>query len=365
MMMFAVRGIRFPGAAFIALAATLVSGCESNGPTRPSGEGWVIEAVASGNQIGVYGSLTTTTDGTVHLAYHDAYRERLYHAHRIGPDQWIHTRLDTVGRFGRFVVIRSDPGDTLHIAYQDNYHLDLRYARYDGSSWEYERFQPSTSYGGTPRLLVRPESLHLLEMNNDSNRINYWQGSLSNWVWAGSIDVYRPTIRSFSFTLGPYGPAVATYEERYGRGTTLALKTATAPTETWSSTIVTIVDGPSSPPVLEYDGDGELHILYQDAGMVLHDTARGIVDVGLGIGLIRLHKGPGQYGGLWVLYPVEDGLALGYCPRNGDWSRVTGIIDLDPYGQYDLHVAQDGTVHICVYCEQAQQFYYGQWEGIP
>jgi len=48
----------------------LAGGCGSEGATGPTEQGWVLEKVASGNLVGVHSSLTTSSDGTVHVVYH-------------------------------------------------------------------------------------------------------------------------------------------------------------------------------------------------------------------------------------------------------------------------------------------------------
>ncbi len=347
------------------LFVLLTGGCGSEGVTRPTGRGWVFEILDSGNLAGVHSSLTTSTDGTVHVVYYDGDSERLYYARRIGPDQWVRTRIDTVGRFGRFVTIETGPGDTLHLAYQDNYHADLRYAKFDGSEWNYERFVPSESFGGSPKLLIEPDNLHLLEINADTDRINYWIGSFQNWRLAGQIFVYRISINTYDFTVGPDGPVIVVFEERYSQGTTLVLKTAAAPESLWTSTEVATSIDPGSTPACEYDQDGDLHILYQKTDGRIYDTAAGMVDEGRDNGLIRLCRGPGPDGGLWALYPHEEGLGLARFTSGGSWQRQTIIDNLNPYGQYDLHVAKDGSISISVYSDTSRELYYGRWEGLP
>ena len=363
------ESIKKPWLPLISLSLLIICGCSSKDVTGPTAEGWVLEKVASGTQNGLHSSLVTTADGTVHIAYHDADRERLYHARRIGPNSWIHTRLDSIGRFGRYVTMAVDSGDSLHLAYQDNYHADLRYALFDGSSWEYERLQLSSSYGGSPKLLVRPEGIHLLEYNNDSRKINYWQGSLADWRLSASITLYRPIFHSFHFVVGADGPVVAGFEERYVYGTTLTLWKAAAPESLWSVTILISNSDPITPPVLQYDRAGNLHILYQEADGDLIDRREegpgNIVDNVFGSGPLCLEQGVGSSDGLWLLYSFQNGIALGYLEYLYSWERIAFIPDIYPSGQYDLHVAQDGSIHISVYSETLKELYYGWWEGVP
>ncbi len=356
-------------AAFIALSAILLPGCGSDAPSRPGGEDWILKLVASGNRVGLHSSLTTTSDGTVRLVYHDARDKKLYYARRTTSGQWQHTWIDTTGWFGRSPVIRTATGDTLHLAYKDIYHDDLRYARYDGQSWVFERIDPTRSSGSSPTLLVRPDGLHLLDMNIDNSTINYWQGSLSNWIWNGRINLNRP-LSSFGFSIGPNGPALAVFigsNSYWGNlsGTSLLiLRTAPGPDGPWNFMVIAELDGlPPSSPTIEFDGDGLLHILFQDQNNVLHDIITGVIDQDADRGIIRLQKG--LAGGLWTLYTSDSSLVLQHYTPGGNWSSISRIDNVQPEGQYDLHIAQDGTVHISAYCGSTQELLYGRWEGIP
>ena len=361
-----ISGISGYRRSILALLCVLLSGgCGSEEVTRPTEQGWVFEKLASGNLVGVHSSLTTSSDGTVHVIYHDGDYNRLYHARRVGPDQWVTTRIDTVGRFGRYVTVETGPGDTLHLAYKDIFHADLRYAMFDGSVWNYERFETSTSFGGSPVLKVEPDNLHLLEINTEKDRINYWLGSFQNWRLAGQINAYRLATNTFDFTLGPDGPVIVTFEEWYSQGTSLTLWTASAPESLWTSTVIATSIDPSSTPSCEYDENGLLHVLYKNSSGEIYDTASGMIDEGVDDGLIRLHRDSGPNGGLWALYNHDDGLGLAAFQFGNTWERQTLISNLHPFGLYDLHVAEDGSIHISVYSETLKELYYGRWEGVP
>jgi len=353
----------------LTLAPIALPGCGKDVPTRPSAEGWSFELVASGERIGFHSSLTTTSDGTVHIAYYDDAGRKIFHARRLAAGNWEHTRLDSIGWYGRHPVIKSSPGDTLHLAYKDIYHNDLRYACFDGHVWTYERIDPYLSYGGSPVMLLRTDGIHLLDMNIERNVVGYWRGRPSNWTREGSIYVSRP-VSSFGFAIGPLGLTLAIFTESYNYwgqssvGSDLLLKTTPSPGQSWSQTVLTVIEGrPPSSPVLEYDGDGILHILYQKNSNALHDIGTGFVDITSGQGMIRLQKG--STGDLWLLYRKNDGLVLRHLVPGGFWSHITAIDDLDAEGQYDLHIAADGSIHICVYSRSLQELLYGRWEGVP
>ena len=277
-------------------ASLLLNGCGSDDPVRVNADDWTLETVASGNLVGSFSSLTTSADGVVHIAYHDVPGKRIIYTRRISPGQWRHTWIDTIGWFGRSPVIEAGVGDTLHLAYKDMYHDNLRYARYDGQSWSFERLDPGRSFGSSIVMLLRPDGIHLLDMNIQSNQVNYWQGSLSNWNWAGNIYLPR-VISAFDLAIGSNGPALVTilepsddysFLDNPQGSSVLILRTAPDSGGPWNQIVISYIEGqPPSSPVLEFDGEGLLHIMYQDQKKVLYDYISGVIDPEAG-------RGPGR-----------------------------------------------------------------------
>ncbi len=362
---------RIPITVIIICAPLLLNGCGADDPVRINADDWTLETVASGSKVGFHSSLTTSADGTVHIAYHDSPEKRIIYARRTSPGQWHHTWIDTIGWFGRSPVIKAGIGDTLHLAYKDIYHDDLRYALYDGQSWSFERLDPARSFGSSIVMLVRSDGIHLLDMNLWSSQVNYWQGSISNWEWNGSIYLSR-AITFFDFSIGPNGPALVTilnpstsgYLDNPLEPSTLILRTAPDSDGPWSQTVIAYIEGrPSSSPVLEFDGEGLLHIIYQDQDRVLYDIITGVIDRKAGRGIICLEKG--LAGDLWLLYTSGSNLTLRHYTPGEGWKIETTIYGCRPEGQYDLHIDQNGLVHVSFYCSSSAELLYGRWDGSP
>ena len=357
--------------ATILFTSLLLSGCGSDDPVRVNADDWTLETVASGYLVGSHSSLTTSADGTIHIAYHDSPEKRIIYAKRTSPGQWRHTWIDTTGWFGRSPVFEAGTGDTLHLAYKDMYHDDLRYAVYDGQSWFFERLDPGRSFGSSIVMLMRSDGIHMLDMNIQSSQVNYWQGSLSNWDWNGSVYLSR-AIASFDISIGPNGPALVTilnpsnfsFLDNPLGASILVLRTAPDSDGPWNQTVITYIEGqPPSSPVLEFDGEGLLHILYQDQNKVLYDYVFGVIDSKAERGIICLEKG--LAGDLWLLYTSESNLTLRhYTPAEG-WKVETTIYGCRPDGQYDLNIDQNGLVHVSFYSSISAELLYGRWDGSP
>lgn len=353
----------------VTVAAMITCAACSSSSTGPSGNNWVLELVASGNEVGLHSSLTTTSDGTVHLAYHDSYDLKLFHARRIGPGSWEHTQLDTIGWIGKGVNICTDPGDTLHMVYQDIYVKDLRYARNDGQSWVSERIDLFTSEGISPMVRLSTDGIHIVEFSQERSQINYWTGSLNNWVLSSSIYLISGK-SSFGFAIGPEGPAIAAIAKvsswRSSLFNLLFLK-ADTPTGPFRSTVVESDLGSNDISYLslclEWDSAGTRHLLYRFSGGRLVDSATGTIDSNVGNGIVRIQKSTS--GELWILYPLGSGLAVARFTAGSGWSRIARIQHLNPEGRWGLHVDNDGVVHVSVYSASRKELWYGRWESSP
>ncbi len=345
-------------------------GC-SRAPTGPDGGGWTFEPVDGGDQVGLHSCLTTTSDGSVHVFYHDAQELTLQHARRTAPGVWEITRLDTIGWKGRDVAISRGLGDTLHLAYQDMFVDDLRYARFDGIRWEYERLDPYRSSGEEPIIDQRGDGIHLLEIKSDRNQINYWHGASRDWTLLSEIHVNGPR-STLALAHGPTGPAVAIFSTQttyYGRSIhkyDLLLFTAADPSGPWTKSILVSdlnkSDYTYQSLAMDYDEIGRVHTLYRRSNGDLLDLAGGRVARGVAVGRVRIGRGPG--GKLWALYPLDEGLGISSLQSDG-WRRETSIGGLDPLGKWAMHIDGEGAIHISVYSHAERRLWYGRWEPVP
>ncbi len=348
------------------MALLLVAGwgC-SRTPTGPGGNGWTFEPVATGLQVGLHSSLTTTSDGTVHILHHDADELSLYHARRTAPRAWESVRIDTIGWKGRDVTLTCGPGDTLHAAWQDIFVKDLRYATFDGTLWRYDRLDPWKSSGEEAIVDARGDGVHLLELMAERSRVQYWIGGAGDWTLEGEITMSRP--RSvLALAWGPTGPAIAGFASSTSSRLTrfdLRLFTATDPRGTWTKS--TLVQGLQRDEftyqslAMDYDETGVRHILYRRGNGDLIDLAGGRVAREVEEGRVRIGRDPA--GILWVLYPLEDGFGISSLRSDG-WRRETTVRDIDHLGKWALHIDGAGTLHISFYDHSQHRLWYGRWE---
>ncbi|MFC1500443.1 hypothetical protein ACFL6T_05450 [Candidatus Zixiibacteriota bacterium] len=355
------------GTGIIIIITLFVWGGCSKSPTGPAGGGWTFELVDAGSQMGWHSSLTTTSDGTVHILYHDGYELTLNHARRIAPDVWERTRLDTIGWKGEDVAVSCGLGDTLHIAYRDMFVKDLRYARYDGTDWVYDRLDPFRATGEEVIIDSRSDGVHMLELKDDSNQLNYWHGGLENWNLVSYIHINgpRPTL---ALAQGPAGPVLSLFatQTSYSRSVQkydLLLYTADDPAGPWVKTTLISdllrTDYSYQSLAMDFDEMGQLHLLYRLTDGDLHDMAGSRVAREVEAGRVRINRGPG--GDLWALYPISDGFGLSNF-RGGVWRRMTSINALNHLGKWAMHIDGEGTVHISVYSHSGHRFWYGRWE---
>ncbi|MFC1540099.1 hypothetical protein ACFL41_01265 [Gemmatimonadota bacterium] len=149
----------------------LLTSCSKNIIGSLKGDQWVLEKIASGNQIGLHSSITTTSDGAVIIGYHDALNNQLHIAERQGPENWTTTQIDSVGWHGENVYLYRSPSDSLFIFYRDSHLGRMRYAIQQYNLWESHYLSPVESLGDVVRIINRPDGLYLTELDRDRGKI--------------------------------------------------------------------------------------------------------------------------------------------------------------------------------------------------
>ncbi len=348
------------------LLAVMVSAC-GNGLIDPRGSGWSLEPVAMGNELGYHSAVAVSDDGTVHLAYHDAYHLRLFYARRAAPGQWLSTPIDTVGWKGEAVTLEAGIGDTLHLAYKDIFPEDLRYARFDGESWQYERLDTFHSGGENPYLVATPDGFSVVEMNTERSLVNYWRGGLGNWERVGCVS-FTSSRASFAFCRGPNNLEIAAFAKSSSwRSSSWQIehRSALTPESNWTRN--TLLSGLKSDDfyhrslVMGYDANDRRHVLFRNGAGNLVDLALGRpVDSEVRKAFVQLRRD--SEGKLWILYARDRALILAtYNELSARWDKRTAITTLDPAGRWDFQVDGDGAVHVSVY-SSAGRLWYGCWE---
>jgi len=351
-----------------ALIPVLLTGSAcSNGPTGPGGTGWTLETIAVGPRLGYHSSVTVAEDGTVHAAYHDAHNLRLFHARRAVPGGWISTPIDTVGWMGEGVQIAAGAGDTLHLVYKDIFPDDLKYARFAGGEWQYERFDIYQSGGEDPHLFLAPDGIHVLELNEERSAVNYWRNTAGEWENLAYLS-FGTSRTSFAFCQGPAGPEVAIFAKRTSwRSSSWQIehRRAETPGGTWVRS--TLLEGLKTEDfyhlslAMGYDLSDHRHVLYRNGNGRLIDLALGRA-IDSQVPKSRVAISHDDAGTLWILYARESSLVLAaYSEPAARWERRAVLGNIAPAGRWGFAIDPGGAVHATVYSSSGR-LWYARWE---
>ncbi|MFC1559180.1 hypothetical protein ACFL39_01160 [Gemmatimonadota bacterium] len=366
----------------LALPSILLSAACSSDPTSYlQGIGWVCEEVASGLEVGNHASITTTTDGTVHIAYHDTRYYRLYHANSNPAGGFIHTRIDTPGWVGSYLRLTAGQEDTLHLIYLDRKIQSIRYGIFSGDVWSFEYVGQNTR-GDRADILALDGLIHLVVLDQDRDKIDYWWRNNGIWSQGGDMSAYEiprssPSLISTNGNLyaavssirmeaaigvgQPEGYRVYQYSSIDGgdqwETTIVEERDLQRGVETYSKSprTVALITDPASNP----------HCIYYQPGGDLQDHISGIIDKGVTNSHIASCQG--SAGDSWLLFQKQDDLVLArYLPGDG-WSIVSKLRAVYPdreNGRWDLHVDSLDVVHAVVYNTRTSSLWYARWSAI-
>ena len=93
-----------------------------------------LTIVDSLDNVGDQSDLALDSENNVHISYRDVTNKNLKYAFFDGAS-WNSTTVDDDGNVGQSPSIVIDSNDYIHICYFDNTNSALKYAFYDGTSW--------------------------------------------------------------------------------------------------------------------------------------------------------------------------------------------------------------------------------------
>lgn len=149
-------------------------------------EGWQIELVDPGDDVGKYSSLALDSQDLPHIAYYNSeiLEGDLKYAHYDGSSwqtEFVDDSPDTdVGRHTSIVV---DSGDFPHIAYQDYDNERLKYAVLTGAEWEVSVADSSLCTGFSASIALDTGDMPYISHGNIADigwaslNLTYWDGA--------------------------------------------------------------------------------------------------------------------------------------------------------------------------------------------
>ena len=191
----------------------------------------------------------------------------LNYAERVGPNNWVNTKISTYFWTGKCNALKLDANDNPHIVYT---HVDGRliYCERIGGSWSYKTVENigfRDQWNWVDLALDASGNPHLVYTNNNTGYLRYakWTGAtweFSNIEYLGGPD---PWFRTFpSIGIDTSGKPNVCYLDVHG--TTAYVKFARWDGSTWNTEIVedTFRDGDLSAPSMAIDSEDCVHLAY-------------------------------------------------------------------------------------------------------
>lgn len=223
-------------------------------------------------------ALDVATDpwGTTHLAYYDAATSSLRHS-TLGSDGKWSAPVIVDGEWtdcGSHLALAIDQAGKPSIAYFDATYADLKFARFDGTTWVTRRVDRPKTVGQFPSLAFDAENQPLISYHAKSG------GNLKLATWYRDVDGFA---RSTPDSAGTVGRFTSIAFEKTDAGNTLAIAYADDTNGSVKYYSVSSVSGPfngvSSAVVDDLDGVANIDLRLEDhaPSIAYRDTFRGDV----------------------------------------------------------------------------------------
>lgn len=126
---------------------------------RYDGTAWQVEVVDNGGEYGGDVSMALDDSGRPHISYYDQHNDQVKHAHYDGAAWRVDVVESALGHWAGNTSLALDLGGRPHMSYTnyDEYSGNgkaLRYAHYDGSSWQIEIVDKGGDLGGSTSLAL-------------------------------------------------------------------------------------------------------------------------------------------------------------------------------------------------------------------
>lgn len=229
---------------------------DDGGATWPAGN---IKVIASGKGVGASASLALDASGNPQVSYYDQAAGTVkYTRSQDGGATWPAGNVRTVGSVGvvlTYTSLQVDPSGNPRIAYYDQAHGDLKYARSDdgGATWPaaYIRTVDSRGdVGGCASLALDASGTSTIAYYDwDNNALKYARSDDGGTTWpAGNVKVVDTSVGdghtcSISLALDPVGnPRVSYYDYIFDKSGSLKFARSDDRGATWPAANIRTVD---------------------------------------------------------------------------------------------------------------------------
>ena len=140
---------------------------------------WVIETVDSAGEVGKGTSLALDSSGNPHISYYDETNENLKYAHWDGSSWQIEIVDSSLQEYGGDTSLTLDSSDNPHISYYDDTNENLKYARWDGTDWVIEVVDSAEEVGKYTSLALDFENnphISYFDESNEDLKYARWDG---------------------------------------------------------------------------------------------------------------------------------------------------------------------------------------------
>jgi hypothetical protein len=148
---------------------------------------WYVATIDSEGDVGSYCDIAIDSNDCLHISYHSvttgdlkyAFYDGIFHIYAlITPVWWLYCGTDT--------SIATDSNNNPHIAFHDetNWYLDLDYAYYDGTNWNYQGVDMGGLNMGedTDIFIDTLDHVHISYLNVTAPLLRYAYYNGSNWI---------------------------------------------------------------------------------------------------------------------------------------------------------------------------------------
>ena len=233
-----------------------------------NGQGWVLSTI-EGNGQGKGNSLVLDSNNNPHVSYFDGYNNRLKYASLTGTS-WSISTVEAGLSWGNSssashtdTSIGIDSSGNVHISY---YNAGLKYAFYDGTSWNFTLIDTVENIQGNTNLIIDDgQRIHISYHDNANKSLKYatYQDSQD------SQDIWDLSIVDSQADVGEYSSIVIDSNDdahiSYFDASTKDLKYATDVSGQWMSYTIDSEGDVGYGSSIAIDSNDALHISYDDS----------------------------------------------------------------------------------------------------